>query len=75
MAIHEAASVAEKKTGRNPDDWKIKPIVIQMRGSLEFKATVERLAEFDGTNVAAMVDRAIRRYAREIEFPDPLPKR
>lgn len=75
MTDRGAATVAKKKARRSPDEWKVKPIVVQLRGSLEFKGAIERLAEFDGTSVSAMVDRAIRRYAREIQFTEVLPRR
>jgi hypothetical protein len=64
----------------NPDavevmSGKSKPMALQMRGAVEWKAWLEKLAEFDRTSVADVADRAIARYAKEIGFPDPPPKR
>lgn len=52
-----------------------KPLAIQVRGSTEWKAWVERLAEFDRSNVADLTDRAMAAYARTIGFLDPPPPR
>jgi hypothetical protein len=52
-----------------------KAIAIQVRGSAEFKAWVEGLAEFDATGVSDVVERALASYARSIHFATPLPKR
>lgn len=54
---------------------KIKPIAFQVRGSLEWKAALEVAAEFDGKSIAALADHAIRWYARQIGFPEAIPKR
>lgn len=75
MSSPGATAVAKRKS-RNPDDWKAKPIIVQLRGATEFKEAVERLAEFDGSqSVSALVDRALRQYARQIGFNETLPKR
>ena len=52
-----------------------KPIVAQMRGSIEFGEALQKIADFDGLSVSAMIDRAIREHARSIGFTDPIPKR
>lgn len=75
MSILGTPAVAKKSGNRSPDKWKSKPIVLQVRGTLDYKAWLERVAEVDGTTVAALADRAIRRYAREIGVLEPPPKR
>jgi hypothetical protein len=66
--------------GANPDavemmDAEAKAMAIQVRGSDAWKAWAEELAQFDTRPVAALVDRALRRYAREIGFPKEAPER
>ena len=63
------------KGKRNPDEWKRKPIVIQLRGTEEFKAWAERLADADRTTVADVTDRALALYAKHIGFAEPPPRR
>jgi len=63
------------KTSQPPEQWNRKSLVLQVRGSPEWKAWLEGLAEFDRTTVADVADRAIVRYAREIGFTEPAPKR
>lgn len=64
---------------RKPADearhWPGKPLVIQVRGSAEWKAWLEELAEFDRSTIADICDRAIAGYARTIGFPKPPPPR
>ena len=71
-------TVAKKKPAP-PDPekrkWQSKPIIVQLRGSTEFKTVVEELAEFDGKTVAGLFDQAVRNYARQVGFPKPIPKR
>lgn len=56
------------------DTWTRKPLVFQMRGSEEWKAWVESLAEKEGDSAAKLIERALRDYARKVGHPDP-PKR
>lgn len=74
MAANGIPVVAKSDTP-NPGKWQSKPMALQMRGAVEWKAWLEKLAEFDRTSVADVADRAIARYAKEIGFPDPPPKR
>lgn len=62
------------KTSRQPDPER-KPMVVQIRGSAEYKAWAERVAIFDGSTLAALYDRAVRQYAKSIGFPDGPPVR
>lgn len=64
-----------KKNSNDSTGWAKKPIIMAMRGSQEYKAWLERLAEFDRSSVAEMTERAQARYAREIGFEEPPPKR
>jgi hypothetical protein len=71
-------TVAKKKgkpVPAEPDDSGRKPMVVQVRGSQEWKAWVEELAEIDGIPLAMMVDRALRLYARHLGFDKTPPKR
>lgn len=65
----------KKKPGESAQGWKSKPLVIQMRGSLEWKEWLEELAKFDRSTVSDIVDRAIAAHARTIGFPKSPPER
>jgi hypothetical protein len=80
--LGEEIDVAKKRAERQPESeksgeaaWKSKPIIVQLRGSEEFKAALEKVAELDGLTVSGFVDRAIRDRARQIGYTKPLPKR
>lgn len=64
-----------KKEKTTPDQWKSKPLAVQVRGSAEWKAWVEKLAAFDRGTVADVADRAMAAYARMIGFGEPPPER
>lgn len=58
------------------DEWaKGKPLVIQVRGSEEFKAWAERLAKHSRMSVAQVVEQALIAYARNNDFKDVAPER
>jgi hypothetical protein len=64
----------------NPDAVELmlsheKPVAFQIRVSEEYKAVLEEAAAFDGKSVVALIDHAIRWYARLIGFPESIPKR
>ena len=48
-----------------------KPMVVQMRGSEEWKLWVESLAEQERDTVAKLVERVLAKHAREIGFASP----
>lgn len=79
MALTLDTDVARKSTkpkGKpSPEPSNRKPMIVQVRGSEGYKAWVEKLAGFDGLPLAALVDRALRRYAKEVGFPDDPPVR
>lgn len=72
----EPEAMAKKKVVvRNPEDWERKPMIVTMRGAPEYKAVLEELAEFEGVAITALIDRAVRFYARHVNFPKQFPKR
>lgn len=69
------AAVAKKKVPINgTDEWRKPPIVATVRGSAEWKAWLEGLAERRRQTVAGVIDSAVAQLARECGYPDP-PKR
>lgn len=54
-----------------PDDKRRKPMVVQMRGSDEWKAWVESIADKEGDAVAKLFERAVRKFAKDSGYPDP----
>lgn len=71
-ALATKATMARKK---NPDEWKGKPLIIQLRGTLEFKEWAEGLAGYDRSSLADLVERALVRYARDIGYTTEAPPR
>jgi hypothetical protein len=71
------AVVAKKKADpkQNPESWNVKSIIMQLRGSAEYKAWLEGLAQFDATTVAEMAERAFAVYARQIGYNVSRPRR
>jgi hypothetical protein len=51
------------------------PKTIALRTSGEYAAWVEALAEHNRSTIAALVDQALVKHAREIGFNTPPPKR
>jgi hypothetical protein len=51
-----------------------KPMVVQIRGSAEYKKWAEGLADREGFSVAMLFERAVRKMALEAGYPAP-PKR
>ena len=47
-----------------------KPMVVQIRGSEEYKAWVEDVARSEGFSVSVLFDQALRRYAAA-KYPAP----
>ncbi len=64
----------KKATKAEPKLVKRKPLIVQVRGTLEYKEWAESLAAREGDTLAKWVDRAFRKIAREIGHPEP-PKR
>lgn len=70
-----AESMAKKKAVSPRDDWERKPLALQMRGAPEWKAWLERAANFGRVTVAQFIDQAAAREARALGFEEPPPKR
>jgi len=58
MAAKKSPRKAEPKPQR-------KPMVVQIRGSEEYKAWVDGMAEAEGFTVAMLFDRAVRAWAKD----------
>ena len=67
--------MSKEKTKPGPGGPGRKPMIVQMRGSHQYKEWAERLARFDGMTLSTLVDRALRRYAKEIGFDEAPPQR
>jgi hypothetical protein len=79
MSLHATVEDMAKKSPDKPKtvakpEPNRKPMVVQMRGSEEWKAFIERLADMDGDTVAKFIERLIRKEAKERGITD-LPKR
>jgi hypothetical protein len=75
MGRKKKASDANIPKSRDPSTWNMKPLAVQVRGSAEWKAWVERLAARDRASVADLTDRALAAYARQIGFAEEPPER
>jgi hypothetical protein len=69
-----AQSHGPKAQARERDDER-KPLVAQLRGSVEFKQWLEELVEFDARPLSMILERALKRYAKEAGFEKEAPKR
>jgi hypothetical protein len=67
--------VAKKKSTRNPEEWAKKPLILNLRGSEEFKAWVQELASFDRQSMSSLVERALVHYGRAAGFKKEAPER
>lgn len=63
-----------KDTSRADDDSR-QPMIVQMRGSAEFKAYVQRGADFARQPIAKLAELAMIQYLRSIGFTEEPPKR
>lgn len=78
MSVVEMEPTVAKKKSAQPKlkkTWESKPVAVQVRGSVEFKAALEKVAQFDGKSVASFVDQAVRFYARAIGYQEVIPRR
>lgn len=48
---------------------------VVLRGTVEWRDWLKRVAEFDRTNVAALFDRSVVEYAKARGFTEPPPAR
>lgn len=67
--------MAKNKPGPKPSDGVGRTALITIRSTPEWKASLERFAEFKRLTVADLIDHAIVAFAREEAFPEPIPKR
>jgi hypothetical protein len=75
-----AVDMAKKKPGRPPrksdaEDAVRKPMIVQVRGSQEFKDWAEKLSRHERISLASIVERAMQMYAKAVGFPDEPPER
>ena len=64
------------KPGPKPQPDRTRSAVTNIRSSPEWKAWLERLADFNrSSSLADLVDDAVVAYARDVKFPEPPPKR
>lgn len=82
MTLLAADTGVAKKVGRpkgepkeSAEDRSRKPMILQIRGSEEFKRWFDELARFDGLTPTALFDRSVRRYAKEVGFSKEAPLR
>jgi hypothetical protein len=64
-----------KKTAKQPATPDRRRTVLTIKGSEEWKAWLERFAEFLRTPASTVVDHALVRYAKEAGFKDEAPMR
>jgi hypothetical protein len=62
-----AAKAAPKPENR-------KPVVLQMRGSEEWRTWVEGLARKEGHSLAKLFEMGVRRIAKDVGYPDAPPR-
>ena len=60
---------------RKAKDAEPRPIALTIRGRVEWKEWVARLAEADRTSLNELVNRSLARYAREIGYQEAPPER
>jgi hypothetical protein len=77
MSLEVLPTVAKKKAGGKVADESggQHPMIVQVRGSQEFKTWTEELAEFDSRSLASLVERSLKHYALSIGFKKDAPKR
>ena len=66
---------AEKPEPKGPETWNKKPLILNLRGSEEFKRWLQELAGYDRQSVSGLVERALVQYGRAIGFDKAPPER
>lgn len=69
------ASVVRPWTEADDSRLNITPNAVVVRGCVEWRDWLKRLAEHDRTNMAELLDRATADYARNTGFEEKAPKR
>jgi hypothetical protein len=77
MSLATVTDVAKKTVGKSKPlaEKGRKPMIVQLRGSVEFKAWVEQGADFDRSSIAVVVEKALLQYFKAIGFTNPAPRR
>jgi hypothetical protein len=81
MSMVGTTRVAKKRrdegeaVGSSPEKWSRKAIIFTLRGSEEYKAWLDGLAQADATDLSELAERAFAAYARQIGYANPRPKR
>lgn len=79
MSALTVIDVAKKSSPRGKpapaEETGRKPLIVQVRGTDEYKTWAEDLAKFDNRSLSSLVERALRRYAIEIGFKREAPER
>lgn len=78
QSLLEPSNVPKRKPDPEPtpepEKTPRKPMVVQVRGSEEWKDWAERLADHERDTLTKLVERALGKWAKEIGF-EPPPKR
>lgn len=62
--------------GEDPGPGRDRPKnIFVLHGTVAFREWVHRLADYNRTNAASLVDQALVHYARAIGFDEPAPRR
>lgn len=64
-----------KKRAKPRADAKRRPLVLTMRGNLEWKAWLERLAKHSRSSTSVCVDQALAEFAKMRGFDEAPPER
>jgi hypothetical protein len=79
FAVSTGLMAKTKKAGgaaSKPEPARVRSAVLMIRGTPDWKAWVEELAEADRSpSLNELIDRALVAYARQVKFPKPAPNR
>lgn len=64
-----------KERSAGVEGWARKPMMMNLRGSPEFKQWVQELADYDRETAAGVIERALVHYAKAIGFAKIAPQR
>jgi hypothetical protein len=62
-------------TPPKPDDWNRKPLAVQIRGSVEWKAWLDRGAKACGLKIPSLVTAAVTEFLKRHGFDEAPPER
>ncbi len=72
MAKKQAKKAVEQPVEPPASEERVrKPMIVQIRGSEEWKGWVEAIADKEGDSLAKLFERAVRKFARDGGYPDP----